>query len=114
MWVCAVLIAAAGAAGCSEDPRDPIELDEGALVVRNQSDRAWRDVRIVVNYWYNGSAREIKGGSFVRAPLVAFEAPAGQKFNPVKTPLESVVVTAVDDRGTPVKLSWDRKTQPKR
>jgi len=96
---------------CSDAARDPIEIDEGALIVRNQSDRGWRDVRIVVNYWYNGSAREIRAGSFVRAPLTAFEAPAGQKFNPAKTPLETVVVTALDDGGGPVKLSWDRKPQ---
>ena len=99
------------AAACSEPPRDPIEIDEGALIVRNQSDRDWRDVRIVVNYWYNGSAREIRAGSFVRAPLTAFEAPAGQKFNPAKTPLETVAVTATDDAGGAVKLSWDRKAQ---
>ena len=99
------------ATGCREEPRDPIEVDEGALIVRNQTGRGWRDVRIVVNYWYNGSAREISAGSFVRAPLTAFEAAAGQKFNPAKTPLEIVVVTAVDDGGTAVKFSWDRKTQ---
>ena len=105
----------AAVSGCSEAPREPIEIDEGALIVRNQSDRGWRDVRIVVNYWYNGYAREIKAGSFVRASLGAFAAPAGQKFDPAKTPLETVVVTATEDGGAPVKLTWDRKSQtPKR
>ena len=109
------LVLAALAAGCREELRDPIEIDEGALIVRNQSDRDWRDVRIAVNYWYNGSAREIRAGSFVRAPLSAFQAAAGQKFDAVKTPLEMVVVTAMDDSGTPVKLNWDRKApKPKR
>lgn len=112
--ICGVLLLASLAAGCSGDPPPPIDVDEGALVVRNLSDRGWRDVRIVVNYWYNGNAREIRSGSFVRAPLTQFVAAAGQKFDPVKTPLETVVVTAVDDAGTPVKLSWDRKTQPAR
>ena len=111
MALAAVVGVILAAAGCSAAPRDPIEIDEGALIVRNESDRDWRDVRIVVNHWYNGSAREIRAGSFVRAPLTAFEAAAGQKFNPAKTPLETVVVTAVDDAGGGVKLSWDRKGQ---
>lgn len=110
-----LMVLITGSAGCRDEALAPIEIDEGALVVRNQTGRGWRDVRIAVNYWYHGSTREVPAGGFVRAPLGSFEAAAGQKFNAARTPLETVVVTAVDDTGTPVKLSWDPKTpKPKK
>ena len=50
-----VLLAALAQPACAP-PRDPIVLDEGTVIVENQTSRDWRDVVITVNDHFRGGA----------------------------------------------------------
>lgn len=93
--------------GCDR-PLDDIVIDAGAVIVRNQSPDEWLDVRIWVNEHYAGSAKSIPAGGFVREPLSRFVTSRTQKFDPVITPVASVVVLAKTPFGTPVRVVWGK------
>ena len=91
--------------------RDPAALEailvaDGAVTVRNQTDREWQNVRIWVNEHYAGAARVIPAGGFVREPLSRFVAAQGQTINIASTRIDSVVVLANNPDGTRVRVVW--------
>jgi hypothetical protein len=92
-------------AGCSR-PRDPIEIDGGALTIRNQTPHGWTRVEVFVNDYYAGTAEAIPAGGFAHASLHDFITTYGQHFNPVNTEVRAVVVKATDDTGQPVRVAW--------
>lgn len=100
---CAVAIVVL--AGCSR-PRDPIEIDGGALTIRNQTPHGWTRVEVFVNDYYAGTADAIPPGGFAHASLRDFITTYGQHFNPVNTEVRAVVVKAMDDTGQPVRVAW--------
>ena len=59
-------------------PLEAIVIADGAVTVRNQTDREWQSVRIWVNEHYAGEARVIPAGGFVREPLSRFVTARGQ------------------------------------
>ncbi len=89
--------------GC-EPTLDAIVVDDGVVVVRNQSAEEWRSVRIWVNDYYGGGAQSIPAGGFVREPLSRFVTGHLQPFNPVNTAVTSVVVLATAPDGTKVRI----------
>jgi hypothetical protein len=93
--------------GCSSAV-DDITIADGAVLVRNQSDQEWRDVRIWVNDYYSGGARSIPAGGFVREPLSKFVAAQGQKLNAASTAITSVVVLAKTPGGEAVRMVWGK------
>jgi hypothetical protein len=109
--VLVVLLAGVLAAGpgCAEPP-DPITIDGGALVVRNLTERDWRQVTIFVNDHYSGTTRAIPAGGLVRASLGDFMAMHGQRFDFRRAELLSIVVRATDDTGKPVRLAWGQQS----
>jgi len=87
---------------------EPIVVADGAVTVRNQTSREWRNVRIWVNDHYAGGARVIAAGGFVREPLSRFVAAQGQTINAATTRITSVVVLATEPDGTPVRVAWGK------
>lgn len=89
-------------------PLEPIVIADGAVTVRNQTEREWQNVRIWVNEHYAGSAKGIAAGGFVREPLSRFVASQGQRINTATTRITSVVVLATEPDGTRVRVAWGK------
>ncbi len=98
-------VAALGAAACSK-PRESIVVEEGAVMVENQTDDEWRDVKIVVNYHFAGSVPRLEAGGRVNAPLSRFQTAFGQQFDRGRQSVFRVDVTATDTSGKAVTLRW--------
>lgn len=90
--------------GCDRALPD-IAVDDGAIVVRNQTTETWSNVRIWVNDYYSGTASEIRAGSFVREPVSRFVAAQGQTLK-ATTRVTSVVVLGTTAAGKPVRVAW--------
>jgi hypothetical protein len=90
--------------GCERALPD-ISLDGGAIVVRNQTKENWTNVRIWVNEYYSGMAREIRAGGFVREPVSRFVAAQGQTIT-LGMSITSVVVLGTTESGQPVRVAW--------
>jgi hypothetical protein len=89
-------------------PRDPIIINDGMLVLENQSGREWRNVVITVNDHFRGGARSLAAGGRLNAPLRDFQTGHGQKYDRGRMSVFKVDVTATDSEGTPVKLHWGK------
>jgi len=85
---------------------EPIEVADGAVLVRNETDNEWLDVRIWINEYYSGDARSIPAHGFVREPLGRFVAAQGQKINVALTKITSVVVVGRTADGTRIRVAW--------
>ena len=92
--------------GCDRALAD-ITIDDGAILVRNQTKEDWRNVRIWVNDYYSGTASEIRAGSFVREPVTRFVAAQGQTLKST-TRITSVVVLATSANGASVRVPWGK------
>lgn len=94
-------------AACSM-PRDPIIINEGMLILENQTAREWRDVLITVNDHFRGGTRSLAPGARLTAPLRDFQTGFGQKFDRGRMSVFKVVVTAKEPDGKDVKVEWGR------
>ncbi|MCA1559376.1 MAG: hypothetical protein LC804_03575 [Acidobacteria bacterium] len=94
-------------AACAS-PRDPIIINDGMLVLENQSRREWRNVVITVNDHFRGGTRSLAAGGRLNAPLRDFQTGFGQKYDRGRMSVFKVDVTATDSEGTPVKLHWGK------
>ena len=90
--------------GC-ERPLPDIDVSDGAITVRNQTPEDWANVRIWVNDYYSGTAKEIRAGGFIREPVSRFVAAQGQRLKPA-TRITSVVALATTTGGAPVRKAW--------
>jgi hypothetical protein len=90
---------------CS-DARDPIVVEEGSVLVENQTGSDWKDVRIVVNDHYNGGVPTLRAGQRLNAPLSQFQSGLGYRYDRGRMSPYKVEVTATDSRGHPVNLMW--------
>lgn len=93
--------------GC-DAPLPDIEVTDGSIVVRNQSDAQWRDVRVWVNEYYAVTVAGIPPAGFIRERVARFVAAQGQTINTSTTPVTSVVVLATAPDGSRVRLVWGR------
>ena len=98
---------------CAADPSehlavayDPIVVEEGSVMVENQTGSDWKDVRIVVNDHYNGGVPTLKAGQRVNAPLSQFQSGLGYRYDRGRMSPYKVEVTATDSRGQAVNLMW--------
>lgn len=89
--------------GCDRTLPD-IEVEGGAVTVRNQTAEDWVSVRIWINDYYSGTAKEIVAGSFVREPISRFVAAQGQTLKS-SAKITSVVVLATTRAGAPVRVA---------
>jgi hypothetical protein len=104
------LLAAAALAmlACSQ-PRDPIIVGEGMIVLENQTDREWRDVLLTVNDHFRGGTPKLLPGGRLNAPLRDFQTAFGQRFDRGRQSVFKVEVSATDASGAPVRLTWPGK-----
>jgi hypothetical protein len=110
----AALLLVAIAASCSK-PEDPIQVEQTAINILNQTDHDWKGVLIVVNDHFRGQVPVLKSKGRLNAPMGQFETGYGQRW-PASQRVTKVVVTATDANNQPVKLEWDVNTarQPRR
>ena len=90
---------------CSE-ARDPIVVEEGSVVIENQTSSDWNNVRIVVNDHFNGGVPSLKAGQRLNAPLSQFQSGLGYRYDRGRMSPFKVEVTATDSRGQRVSLMW--------
>jgi hypothetical protein len=86
--------------------RPPIALDEGMVVVQNQTTREWRNVVVTVNDHFRAGASVLAPGGRLTAPLSQFQTAFGQRFDRGKQRVAKIELTATDGDGKPVSLSW--------
>jgi hypothetical protein len=98
-------LALVGTAACSQ-PRDPIVVGEGMVVLENQTDREWRNVVLTVNDHFRGGAPRLLPGGRLNAPLRDFQTAFGQRFDRGRQSVFKVEVSATDASGAPVRLTW--------
>ena len=96
-------------AACST-PRPAIMLQEGTVVVENQTTREWRNVIITVNDHFRGGGASLAAGGRMTAPLSAFQTAFGQRFERGRQSVSKIEVTATDVDGKPVALTWNGDT----
>ena len=102
-----VALAAAGllTAGCASPPAgDPLKLEGNLLTVENRTAQEWRGVEIWLNTYYRVTAPSIAAGSRFQAPLDAFVAGFGQRFNVRRTQIQDLRLTATLPDGAPLEL----------
>ena len=105
--LCAIaVLALALAAGCSKR-RDPVTLNEGTVVVENQSTQDWKNVVISVDDHFRGGAPTLAAGGRLTAPLSSFQTAYGQRYDRAHQSVHKIEVTATAADGTPVALSWN-------
>ena len=92
---------------CSR-PRDPIVIKDAALVLENQTDREWRNVRVTVNDHFTGGVPTLQPHGVMNAPLRDFQSGFGLRFEPWRMNVYRVQVSAVDSAGRPVTLKWGK------
>ena len=106
-----ILVGGAIASGCS-GRRDPIRLEQGTVIIENQTSQPWRNVVITVNDHFRGGAPVLPAGGRMTAPLSGFQTAFGQRYDRGRQSVYKVEVTATDQNGKPVKLAWDGRRVP--
>jgi hypothetical protein len=108
----AAFVAAALVVSCG-GPRDPVRLEDGTLIVENQTSKAWRKVVITVNDHFHGGAAQLAAGGRMTAPLTAFRTAFGQRYDRARQSVYKVDVAATDQDGKAVKLTWNGRRMPR-
>lgn len=103
-WLAPAIVALA-LAGCSGPPPEPLRLDGNLLTVDNQSSDDWSDVEIWLNTYYRVTTRTIRAQSRFQAPLDAFVAGFGQRFEFKRMQIRSLKLTAKMPDGSPLELN---------
>jgi hypothetical protein len=110
-WVVlAALVLVAGATlltgRCRPDSREAIRVEEGRVVVTNLTGTAWSDVEVWLNGRYRAMARELRPDQRLEVPLDVFVAGYGQRFEPHRQEAAGLEVTARDEKGERITLTW--------
>jgi hypothetical protein len=103
-WAFVAVVGTLAMAACGRSP-EPIVVESGAITVRNLTGSDWRDVRVWVNEYYAGGARELPAGGFLREPVDRFAASQGQRLARGAR-VTSVVVLATDASGERIRIAW--------
>ena len=91
---------------CSSPPA-PISLDDGTVVVLNQTKAEWRNVVITVNDHFRGGAPSLPPGGRMAAPLAQFQTAFGQHYDRRSQSVAKIELTATASDGSAVALSWN-------
>lgn len=91
-----------------ERPLDamPIAIVDGTIVVRNDTDREWRNVVVTVNHHFHGGTRSLAAGGRLNAPVSEFTTGHGQRFDRSRQTVFRIEVTATDSEGQAVRREW--------
>jgi hypothetical protein len=100
-----VLAIAIGIFACTSRA-GPIAIEERTLVLRNDTSRDWKNVRVTVNDHFVGGLPVLVAGGRMNAPLSQFQTGFGQHYDPSNQVVYKVEVTATDAKGESVNLRW--------
>jgi hypothetical protein len=100
------VLAAVAAVGACTIPRDPIVVEEGMIMIENQTPRDWRNVKVTVNYHYSGGTPLLQAGGRLTTQVSQLQTAFGQKFDRGRQSVFKVEVTATDTDGKPVSVVW--------
>ena len=92
-WLVAAALALA-LVGCSKPAIEPIVLDGRMLTVNNQTSGDWTGVDIWLNKNHRVMVPSIAAGGRLQVPLDSFVAGFGQRFDPRRTQVTDVRLTA--------------------
>jgi len=91
-------------AACSKPSPEPIQLERNLITVDNRSSRDWNNVEIWLNTYYRMTTASIPAGGRFQAPLDAFVAGFGQRFDFRKMQIVDVRLVAKLADGSPLEL----------
>jgi hypothetical protein len=100
LWL---LTAAVCASACSK-PRDPLMIQNGRLIVENQTDEDWTNVRISVNRYFHGGAPSLAKRGRMDVRLGELVSGYGQKFDFNRMQIKDLRLTATRPNGEPLEL----------
>jgi hypothetical protein len=103
----ALLAAAAISFGCGKPPIEPLKLDGNMLTVDNQSSSEWKNVEIWLNTYYRLKTDSIAANSRFQAPLDAFVAGFGQRFEFRRMQITDLRLNATLPDGKPIEIKKD-------
>jgi len=99
-----VIAAALVVAGCSGPPIEPLKLDGNMLTVDNRSNVEWKNVEIWLNTYYRVKTDSIPAKGRFQAPLDAFVAGFGQRFEFRRMQVKDLRLNATSSDGKPVEI----------
>lgn len=100
----AVAASALLAIGCSGPPIEPLKLDGNMLTVDNRSDSDWKNVEIWLNTYYRLKTDAIPAKGRFQAPLDAFVAGFGQRFQFRSMQIRDLRLNATLPDGKPLEI----------
>jgi|SRR5579864_335089 len=103
----AVLAAAAialASPACASKPPEPITIEGRLLTVDNRTSQAWSHVEVWVNRYYRVATASIPPGGRFQAPLDAFVAGFGQRFDFRRAQITDVRLDAILPDGKPLEI----------
>jgi hypothetical protein len=104
LWL---LTAAVCASACSKPPRDPLTIEKGRLIVENQTDEDWTNVRISVNRYFHGGAPSLTKRGRMDVRLGDLVSGYGQKFDFGRMQIKDLRLTATRPNGESLELRKD-------
>ncbi len=93
--------------GCARIPPDPLQIERGVLTVDNRTDEDWRHVEIWVNRYFRVAVPAIRAGGRFRVPLDAFVSGYAQRFDPRRTTIDDLYLTAIRPDGASMLVRKD-------
>lgn len=93
-------------AGACREPIQPLVVDAHEVAVTNTTSTPWTDIEIWVNDHYRVTTARLEPRGRFHAPLDAFVAGFGQRFDPRRQAVRGVEVTATTSTGESIRLRW--------
>ena len=91
-------------AGCTKPPVEPLKLDGNLLTVDNRSSDEWKNVEIWLNTYYRLKTDSIPPSGRFQAPLDAFVAGFGQRFEFRRMQVKDLRLTATLPNGKSIEI----------
>jgi hypothetical protein len=98
------IVAAVATIGCSGPPVEPLKLDGNLLTVDNRSSVEWKNVEIWLNTYYRLKTDSIPAKGRFQAPLDAFVAGFGQRFQFRRMQVKDLRLNATLPDGKPLEI----------
>jgi len=106
----AVLTLLVVAVACSDDKLQPLKLDGGKLVIRNDTDEEWKNVELWLNWYYRAVVPSIPAHGRVDATLDSFMEGYGRRFDYTHTMVKDLKLTARRPNGETLELKLPFKS----
>jgi hypothetical protein len=103
-WALVVALLSVAAAGCSNPPPEPLQLERNKLTVLNTTREEWTNVEIWLNRYFQARVPSIAAGGRLDAPLDRFMSGYGQPFDYRRIQVTDLTLTAKRPDGTPLEL----------